>query len=173
MPAPAPESWVTIGSLGAPHGIRGEVKLFPLSDVPNRFEGLRHLWWVGSKGEPKRLKVASVRPGKRFFLVTFEGYSDPESAATLTGGRVMVPAAERGKPPAGEFFIDDIIGMTVHTESGQELGRVTDIYQTGANDIYEVQGPDGEWLFPALKNVILNVDLEARCIVVRVSETIE
>jgi 16S rRNA processing protein RimM len=162
--------WVRIGQLGAPHGVHGEIKLFPLSDVPGRFESLREVWWLGSAGKPRELKLQSVRPMSSFFLARFEGLDTPESVAELARGFVAVPESQRGTLPAGRYFVDDIVGLAVEDEAGRALGVVTEVYQTGANDIYEVAGPEGTLLLPALKQVVLGVDLAEKRMRVRVPE---
>jgi len=179
-PAATPD-WVAIGTLGAPHGVHGEIKLFPLSDVPGRFRipekegspGLREVRWSGEGKADKRLKVASIRPGKRFFLIAFEGIANPEDASGLIGGVLSIPRSERGRLPKDSFFLDDILGLTAVDEQGQVLGRVAEIYQTGANDVYEIRGNRGEWLVPALKKYVLEIDLESRRMVGRLPEMSE
>jgi len=165
------DSWVLIGKIGAPHGIQGELKLFSLSDVPDRFETLKTVWWIGPKAERKRLTVAAYRPGERFHLIRFHELTSRENAARLTNGYLALPRSQRGQLPEGQYFIDDIIGLQVENEAGQFIGRVTNIIQTGSNDIYVVQGEGkAELLLPALKEVILNIVLERRRIIVRVPE---
>ncbi|MCK5218033.1 16S rRNA processing protein RimM [bacterium] len=161
---------VAIGKLGSTHGLEGDLKLYSLSDVSERFSRLDQVWWIGVTGEPKRLKVISVRPGARFFLIHFKDFNNPEDARSLTGGAIAVPPAERGKLPTGHYFVDDIVGLTVEDDKGEIIGRVSGILKTGANDIYEIQGHAGEILLPALKDVILSMDLKAGRMRVRVPE---
>jgi 16S rRNA processing protein RimM len=164
------EELVRIGQLGAPHGVHGEMKLFPMSDVPGRFDHLKEIVWLGLNGRKRPLLVKQVKPGVAFFFIRFEGIDTPEQAAELTRGYIAVPETSRGKLPVGTFFIDDIVGLTVEDENGAGLGTVKGIYQTGANDIYEIESRDGDFLLPALKHIILKVDLEARRLRVRIPE---
>lgn len=161
---------ISIGKLGSTHGLEGDLKLYSLSDVPERFNCLDQVWWIGVTGEPKRLKVVSVRPGERFFLVHFKDFDNLEDARSLTGGEIAVPPYERGKLPSGNYFIDDIIGLTVEDDKGEIIGRVNGVLKTGANDIYEIQGHTEEILLPALQDVILSIDLKAGRMRVRVPE---
>ncbi len=169
----APEkasAFISIGKLGSTHGLEGELKLYPLSDVPERFNQLEQVWWISTSGKPKRLKVVSVRPGGHFFLIHFKDFNHPEAARRLTGGEIAVPPAEKGKLPAGSYFIDDIVGLRVEDDAGKVIGRVSGVLKTGANDIYEIQTHTGEILLPALKDVILSIDLKAGRMRVRVPE---
>jgi 16S rRNA processing protein RimM len=105
-----------------------------------------------------------------FFLASFEGLDTPEAVSELVRGFLAVPESQRGTLPAGSYFVDDIVGLKVEDEAGQDLGVVTGVYQTGANDIYEIAGPVGEMLFPALKHLVLGIDLQAKRMRVRVPE---
>jgi 16S rRNA processing protein RimM len=165
------DEWVHIGRLGAPHGIKGEIKLFSLSDVPDRFEKLKVVWWAGDQGRPECLTVAAFRPGERFHLIRFNEVEGRKAASRLTNGHLLLPRSQRGHLPQGQYFIDDIIGLAVEDESGHILGQVVDIIQTGSNDIYEIRGEGTrELLLPACREVILNIDLEKKRIRVRVPE---
>jgi len=162
--------WVRIGQLGAPHGVRGEIKLFPLSDVPGRFSRLSQVWWLGPSGQARELKIQSVRAMASFFLAHFEGLDTPEAVGELARGFVAVPESQRGTLPAGSYFVDDIVGLTVEEDNGRVLGKITEVYQTGANDIYEITGPEGTLLLPALKQVVLGIELREKRMRVRVPE---
>ncbi len=170
MSADAPgarEPMIVIGRLGVSHGVRGEIRLFAESDVEGRFESLGQVWWLGRKGQCQPLEVVSLRRAGAFFLVRFRGIETPEAAARFSHGALALPASQRGPAPEGSYFIDDILGLTVADEAGRLLGRVTNVYRTGANDVYEIRGA-AEILLPALESVILEVDLQARRMRVRV-----
>jgi 16S rRNA processing protein RimM len=167
-PAPAlPPDRVLIGRLGAVHGLQGELRLFSLSDVPGRFEGLGEVWWLGARGPGRVLKVAGLRPTGKGPLIRFEGIASPEAAAPLVNGYLAVPAEARAAAPAGAYFVDELLGCEVVDEQGRRLGAIAEIFQTGANDIYAVRDGDRELLLPALRTVILEVDLSARRMKVR------
>lgn len=161
------QQWILIGKLGTVHGLRGELRLFTLSDVPGRWESLKEAWWLGPKKPERLLRIKSLRAAAGFYLAQFEGFEDRDAALTLCRGMLALPQEQRGRPPAGSFFIDEVLGMEVEDQTGRVIGRVTEIYQTGANDIYAIAGPDGEILLPALKTVILRIDAEARRMQVR------
>jgi 16S rRNA processing protein RimM len=168
-PAPKlPADRVLIGRLGAVHGLRGEVKLFSLSDVPGRFAGLTEVGWFGPTGASRQLRICGLRPIGNDLLIRFEGFDTPEAARVLVNGVLTVPSGERAALPGGTYYLDDVIGCDVVTEQGRSLGTVTEIYQTGANDVYEVRDPAGrETLLPAVADVVLAVDVAARRLVVR------
>ncbi|MEW6515797.1 MAG: ribosome maturation factor RimM [candidate division FCPU426 bacterium] len=156
-----------IGKIGAAHGIHGEVKLFPLSDVPGRFQNLKRVFWIGPKAEARTLQVAACRAMDRFYLVAFEGIETREQASGLTNGHLALPRQERGSLPSGQYFVDDIVGMEVVGEDGKSFGRVAAVWQTGSNDVYEVRGPEGERMLPAVQGIILRIDLAERRMIVR------
>lgn len=162
-----PRHWILIGKLGSVHGLRGELKLFTLTDIPGRWEELAEIWWLGLEKKQQLLHILSVRAAACGYLIRFKGVEDRDSAGRLACGDLAVPEEKRGQAPAGTYFIDDVIGLDVEDEGGQAVGKVTDVYQTGANDIYAVSCAEGEILLPALKTVILGIDLKRRRMRVR------
>lgn len=168
MSAPElPPDRVLIGRLGAVHGLQGELRLFPLSDVPGRFDRLEEVWWYGARGSGRLLRVAGLRSMNKCLLVRFAGLDDPEAAAPLVNGVLAVTAEKRATAPAGTYFVDDLLGCEVVDEQGRRLGTLAEVFQTGANDIYAVRDGERELLLPALRSIILAVDLTARRMTVR------
>lgn len=168
-----PEDLVLIGKLGTVHGIHGELRLFSLSDVPGRFENLQSVWWVDGRGRTQQLRVRTLRAAGNEYRISFEGLESREEAARLINGFIALPRDQRGRPPAGGYFLDDIIGLDVFDESGRRLGTVAEIYQTGAHDIYAVRDQGRELLLPALRAVILQVDIPAHRMTVRPPKGLE
>jgi 16S rRNA processing protein RimM len=164
------EEWIYIGKVGTVHGVCGEVRLFPLSDVPGRFESLNLVQWMGPSGAERGLHVTACRPADQFYLVSFREITNREQAACLTNGYLAIPLRERGTLPPNQYFLDQVVGLKVETEDGRSLGQVTAIWQTGSNDVYEVHGPEGERLLPAIQNVILRIDLQKQRMTVRLPE---
>ncbi|MCK5242930.1 16S rRNA processing protein RimM [bacterium] len=160
-----------IGKVGAVHGVHGEVKVFSLTDVPDRFETLKTIWWIGKKQNSKRLTVATFRPGERFHLIRFEEIARREEASQLSNGFLALPRSERGILSTGRYFIDDIIDLQVEDAQGNSIGKVTDVIQTGSNDIYEIHNAaNKELLLPAVKDIILSIDLQNKRMRVRIPE---
>ncbi len=171
MSAPVlPPDRVLIGRLGAAHGLQGELRLFPLSDVPGRFDRLEEVWWYGARGPGRLLRVAGLRSMNKNLLVRFAGLDSPEAAAALVNGVLAVPLEQRAPTPAGTYFVDDLLGCEVVDEQGRKLGTLAEVFQTGANDVYAVRDGDRELLLPALRSIILTVDLDVRRVTVRPPE---
>ncbi len=154
---------VVIGKAGAPHGVKGELRVIPMTDFPERFEGMTHCF-VGDT----RMDITGVRYQKRHVLMTLAGVSSREAAAALTGAFVSVDRAEAAPLGEGEYYTFDIIGLSVYETDGTPLGTVTDVLRTGSNDVYVVSMPGrGEdVLVPALKTVVREISLaEGRMVV--------
>lgn len=133
--------WIEIGRIVAPQGVRGEVRIYPSSDFPERFlePGPR---WIKSPHKPQPQPVVLVRgrslDGKGLYVVKLEGIDDRTQAETLRGCALLVPAAERPDLEEGEFYAADLMGLRVILQAtGAEIGLVTDLYEAG-NDLLEV-----------------------------------
>jgi 16S rRNA processing protein RimM len=113
------------------------------------------------------LVVAGARPHRSRLLITFEGVMDRDQADSLQGTYLFVPVSDSPSLPPDEYWTHDLIGCEVVTENGRSLGVLREVIHTTANDVWVVQGQDGETLVPALKDVVSEVDLGARRIVVR------
>lgn len=160
---------VAIGEITAPQGVRGEVRVQPLTDHPERFVSLRQVWL----GEPRnvRVQVEQARPHKGFWVVKLGGIQDRNQAEVLRGVRLEVEPEERVPLKPGEYYVDDLLGLPVVTVEGRLLGRLEDVLRTGANDVWVVRGDPArgevrEVLLPALKDVVRQVDLAAGRLVV-------
>ena len=161
-----PEVEVVIGTVTAPFGLRGEVKVRPETDYPERFYDLDEVGLRSPDGRSERLKVESVRFHKKAALVKFKGFDDIDAADKLRGWDLVVPESETVDLPEDEFFIHDIVGLRVYTVDGRELGEITEVVRGPANDAYVV----GETLIPALKSVVREVDIAGRRMVVDMPE---
>jgi 16S rRNA processing protein RimM len=156
--------WVAVGRISRAHGVKGEVAVLPLTDVGSRFEpGSRLFTDLGER----TLVVAASRPHRHRTLVAFEGVPDRTAAEALQGAYLFVPASQTPSLPEGEYWPHQLIGCEVVTESGRSLGRLREVMRTQANDVWAAAGPGGETLVPALKDVVVSVDLPARRVVVR------
>lgn len=156
---------ITIGKIIAPHGVRGEVKVLPLTDFPDRFQTMKSVW-LDIKG--KEMGVESVRFNNETPLVKFSGIDDRDQAEKLRNGLLQVLPEELVVLPAGHYYQFQIIGLAVSNEVGLSLGTVSEIIQTGANDIYVVKNQQGkELLIPALKETVLAIDIPAGRMVVK------
>ena len=160
-----PPRLVAVGRVTRAHGVKGEVAVLPLSQVVSRFEPGSRVQ-VGEEDE-RVLVVAGARPHRGRLLVTFEGVDDREEAQSLQGAYLFVPVAEAPPLPEGEYWTHDLVGSEVVTDLGRSLGSLVEVITTPANDVWVVRGEEGEVLVPALKDVVAEVDLSARRVVVR------
>jgi 16S rRNA processing protein RimM len=153
---------INIGRVTDTHGIQGKVRVFPLTDFPERFAALSQV--VVSKGDaPLTLEIETVCQHKGSVLIKFSGYDKPEQAAALKGAYLQVPEASLVKLPEGHYYLFQIIGLKVVDTGGRDLGTITDVLQTGSNDVYVVRDGSGarEILVPALKSVVKTIDINA------------
>lgn len=173
--------FVTIGEITAPHGVRGEVRVLPLTDFPERFHGLKRVYLrAATKGTtPTRpsgpVEVQSARWHKQFVLMKLHGIDGRDEADKLRRALVQVPVAEAHPLPPDTHYVFQLIGLEVYERDGRKLGVVQDVLATGANDVYVVERAEGEkeLLIPALRHVVLNIDLERRRIDVQLLPGLE
>lgn len=153
------EELLKVGAITTTHGVRGEVKVFPMTDDVRRFKKCRELI-LDTEREKKTLKVAGVKFFKQFVILKFEGYDSIEAVEPFRRKELYVTRANAVPLKKDEYFIADLVGLHVVDEQERELGILTDVIETGANDVYAVETPEGkEILFPAIKECILSVDL--------------
>ena len=142
------------------NGIKGEIKVTLFTNDITRFDDLEEVY-VKSKKESKLYKVEGVRYHKNMVLIKLEGINTPEQADLLKNAYLEVDREHAVPLEEGTYYIVDLIGLEVYTEEGKLLGKVEDIYNTGANDIYVIKDELGKQvLLPGIKDVIKNVDLE-------------
>lgn len=159
-----------VGKIINTHGLRGEVKIQPWTDSPEVFADLPYVFLAEKTGELK-LTVKQVKYQKNNIIVKFAEINSIEEAeryknCVLTAQRDML-----GQLPEGVYYIADLIGLTVETEDGTVLGKITDVFQTGANDVYTIDRPEGKpLLLPAIPEVVRQVDIPGGKITVRLLE---
>ena len=156
------EQLLQVGVISSTHGIRGEVKVFPTTDDPNRFRKLKQVI-LDTGREQKDLEIEGVKFFKQFVILKFKGIDNINDIEKYKGKSLYVTREHAVKLKKDEYFIADLIDMQVELEDGTAFGVLTDVMQTGANDVYCIQTEDhGEVLIPAIKDCILDVDVEAR-----------
>lgn len=151
-----------------PHGLRGEMKVETLTDFPQRFQPGATLWAAGA-----RYTVGGAHPHRDGLLVTFEGIETREQADALRGQLLEVPEGELASLGDDQYFRFQLIGMEVVDTNSRPLGRVAEVLDTGANDVYVVRDDDSELLVPAIDTVVKEVDLERRRLVVELMDGLE
>ena len=150
--------YLAVGLLRRPHGVAGDLVFEVYSDFPERIRP-GTLLYLGDERTP--LKITRRKPHNDGMVLGFDGVSTHEQAAKLTGKVAYVRADDRPPLPEGEYYHHQIIGLQVEDENGIPLGVVTEIIQTGANDVYVVRNEAGrEILLPALQQVLLEINLE-------------
>ena len=153
------EQMLRVGVITSTHGVRGEVKVFPTTDDAKRFKTLKKVILDGR--EPLELSIEQVKFFKNMVILKFKGYDNINDVETWRQRDLLITRDQAVELKEDEYFITDLIGLTVVNEEEAVLGRVKDVLETGANDVYVVELIGGkELLLPAIKDCILNVDLE-------------
>ncbi len=156
---------MVVGRLLRPHGVTGEIRMDIQTDFPERLRKGRTVY-LGPEHYP--VVLAAVRTAEKALLIRLEGIADRDQAALLRGKEVAVQADSLPKLPEGQYYHHQLLGLQVVDESGQALGVLDQILETGANDVYVVKPLEGpELLLPAIADVVQAVDLENRRMTVR------
>ena len=165
MTSPDPAERVAVGRITRAHGVHGFVAVLPLTDVPERFDPGSSLL-LGDTGD-RAVVVAERRGQEHRPLVRFEGVPDRDAAERLAGKYLFVPASASPELPDGEFWPHQLLGVRVVTDGGADLGAIREILRNAANDVWIARTDEGrETLIPALKDVILAVDVPGGLITV-------
>jgi len=161
------DSLIIIGKIVAPHGVRGDVRVIPLTDYPERFYGLKKVLL----DDGKTLNVQEARAYNQQILMKFAGLDDRTAVDALKGKLLKVAKKDVVKLPEGHYFIFDIIGLSVFDEAGACLGAITDVLNTGSNDVY-ITEQEGKkpLLIPAIKDVVKTIDVPGGRIIVKLQE---
>lgn len=161
MPEQSNSEWATIGTVVALFGLRGELKVRTLTDIPNRFAELDAVY---SGDQHVRHLIEGVRPYKGdMILLKLKGFDDATGAEKLRGADLTIPLSELAKLPPDSYYQHDILGLRVFTLEDRPLGTIVDIIETGSNDVYVVKMPHGiQHLIPAIKDVVKQIDLVRR-----------
>lgn len=160
------EQFLQVGVISSTHGIRGEVKVFPTTDDPSRFKKLKKVLLDTGK-EQLELEVQSVKFFKQFVIVKFKGIDNINDIEKYKGKGLFVPREDAVPLDEDEYYIADLIGMEVFTEDGR-FGVVKDVMETGANEVYIVESDEnGEVLIPAIRQCVLDVNVDEKKMLVR------
>jgi 16S rRNA processing protein RimM len=162
---------VVIGEVTRPHGLRGEVRVTPHTDRPERFEGLGEcvLWHEASDTRVVR-RITGVRRQGDAVLLSLADCDSVEAATALVGRLVALPRALALPPPPGRVYPWQLVGCRVMTEDGRAVGELSGIEPAPAHDLWVVRGADREHLIPAVAEIVVEVDVEARRVVIRPPE---
>lgn len=158
---------VIIGKIVAPHGVRGDVRVIPLTDFPDRFLNMKAVL----VGEDRLLSIENAKFHKQFLLLKFRDLNERNAVEVLKGHFLYVPRKDVMPLADDEFYVFDIIGMNVYTPDGDLLGTVSEVIETGSNDVYVVESPNARpLLVPALKKIVTGMDVANRRMVIQPPE---
>ena len=165
---------VIIGRVVGVHGLRGDLKVKSESDVFERQLEKTSEVFLYRGARKERLKIERVKPYKDIYLIKFEGIEDRSSAEERIGGELWIDREEQVPLEEGEFYYDQLIGLTVLDETGRKVGKVKSILEQPASHILEVETESGkEVLIPFIEQFVKEVDLEGGRIVVSLIEGME
>lgn len=145
---------VVIGKISAPHGVRGEVRIVPLTDFPERFENLKTVFLE----DDSKMELESVKFSNKFIIAKFKNINSRNDIEIFNGKLLMLNRSDIPSLPEGEYYNFDIIGLEVIDDKGSKLGKITEVLKTGSNDVYVVEGKK-QILVPALKKVVKEINL--------------
>lgn len=164
------EDLLTVGIITTAHGVHGEVKVYPTTDDVKRFKKCKELILDDGKNQ-RKVKLLSVKFFKQFVIIKFEGIDTMDDALKLKNASLLVTRDMAVKCEKDEYFIADLIGLKVYDEENNLIGVVSEVYQTGANDVYEIEKEDSKKaLVPAIKDCIKDVDIKAGKMTIHVME---
>lgn len=159
-----------VGKIINTHGLRGEVKVIPWTDTPDVFEDLEMLYLKNNDV----LTISSVKYQKNNLIVKFKELGDINEAEKLKNQVLYAERSALGELPEGVYYIADLIGLSVRKETGEEVGKIKDVLQTGANDIYVVAREGAkDLLVPVIPNAVLSVDIDGGEVTVSLPDGLE
>lgn len=161
--------YLNIGQIVNTHGIKGEVKVYPLTDDMKRFSKLKEIY-IESKGDMTKYTVEAVKYQKNMVILKLKGIDTMNDAEKLRQLYLKVGRWDAVRLPKDTFFICDIVDSEVFDIQGELLGKLTDVIQTGSNDVYIVKTEGADLLIPALKSVVKQIDITNKKIVVELPE---
>ncbi|MGN0183460.1 MAG: ribosome maturation factor RimM [Candidatus Ornithomonoglobus sp.] len=166
-------SLLEIGKIVNTHGLRGEVKVVPWMDYPEDFEELESIF-IKTRKEMKPVEIENVRYQKNNLIVKFKGFDDINEIEQYKNCILYADREELGELPEGVHYIVDLIGLDVVNEEGEKLGVLSDVFNTGANDVYDVKREGKRnLLLPVIDEVVKNIDVEGGKITVHVMEGLD
>lgn len=167
------EKWFNVGKIVNTHGIKGEVRVISRTDFPEERYKIGNVLYLfmPKSNAPIELTVKSHRSHKNFDLLTFEGYENINEVEKFRDGIIKVSESQLGDLNEGEYYYHEIIGCSVATIDGEELGKVSEILSPGANDVWVVKGKGGkELLIPYIEDVVKKVDIKEKIILIEPME---
>jgi 16S rRNA processing protein RimM len=164
---------LVVGEILRPHGVTGELKMRVLTEYPEHLAELTTVFLTADTGSDQRIphELTHVRMHQGYALIRLKGIADRNAADRLRQLFVMIAIEDAVPLEEDELYLFQIVGLTVYTEEGQLLGTITEVLETGANDVYIITAPDGkEILIPVIPQVVLSTDKVTRKMTVRLSD---
>ncbi len=160
--------YIRIGVISSSHGIKGEAKIYPTTDDVRRFSDLSACY-LENKGEMIRLDITHVKYVKGMPVVQFSQFASIDDVMKFKNHDIYIPREEAVELDEDEYYIADLIDLRVVSDTGEELGILTDVMETGSNDVYIVTTEKGkELLIPAIRDCILGIDFETNTMTIHV-----
>jgi 16S rRNA processing protein RimM len=150
--------YLAIGRVVRAHGLRGELSVTVLTEFPDRFEIMEWVY-LGNEFEASPYRIEGYRWHKDNILLTLAGITDRTQAEALRGQLVQIPVEEAAPLPEGQYYLYQLIGLQVFTTQGEKLGTISQILETGANDVYVVENDDRQILLPGIPEVVQAIDI--------------
>ena len=161
--------YISIGQIIGTHGVKGELKVFPLTDDIRRFDDAE-IVYIDEDNVLKKYEIRHRKYIGNLVVIKLLGIDDIDSAKKFRKKYLKVHRSDAVELPQDSFFICDLVGIEVFTEEGLFLGKVTDVFETGSNDVFVVKNMDKEVLIPALKSIFKEVDVYKGKIIVELPE---
>ncbi len=162
------EQLLRVGVISSTHGVRGEVKVYPTTDDPNRFKKLKKVV-LDTGREHLDLEISGVKFFKNQVILKFKGIDNINDIEKYKGKDLLVHREDAVKLEENENYVADLIDLKVVTDDGKVLGTLTEVMETGANDVYVIETEEGEeLLIPAIRDCILDVDLDKEVMTVHI-----
>ena len=164
------KKYLKAGTITQPFGIKGDTKVYPHTDDPAIFKKIKKVFMEKS-GSYEEYEIESVRMVLPLVILKFKGIDSPEDIRAYRQRDIYILREDASPLAEGEYYFADIIGLDVVDDTGINRGKITDILQTGANDVYEITAEDGSsFLLPAIKDCIINVDTEENKMLIHILE---
>jgi len=166
----SPEELLLVGKVLRPHGLEGKLRILSYAESEKSFLRPGIVVLKPERGEPREFRVFSIKPHKNVLLVKLKGLDSPEEAERYRGADIFLRKSLLTRRGEDEFYWHEIIGLRVCLKSGEHLGTIREIFQTGSNDIYVVREGEKEILIPAISDVVREIDLASKKMIIEPME---
>lgn len=161
------KEYIKVGKIVNTHGVKGCLKCIPLTDDMERFDELEYVY---TEKDNKKRKIKNVWYRKGLVYLELEDINDMDAAESLRNTFISIYEDQLRELPEGSYYLFDLEGIEVYSDLGEYIGKISEIYQTGANDVYEVVDKNKSYLIPAVKEVVKEVSVKEKKMVIHVIE---